>query len=917
MFIIHLENAPDSIRGVLSLYCIELAPYTFVSNATTKIRNLLWSQISEIQNISAVIIYQTNNEAGWSSKSIGHPMYQIQNFNGLELLVKPENITTKDIAESLWAKDDPFKSLIDHMLETGITAKYLMKTNFYHLVHRLSEISGIDESRLQNQITFICAIHDIGKAHPVFQCKKNIKAEVVQKICANKLNQPVVNDYLRHEKYAESIVKKLMCDDANTNSIAIIKSIIGLHHQKECIERPKRIDKDIRDRWTDIQIFLYNKIKEYFPFERLEFPEFTNMENEFVFMSGILGILITSDWIASNESTFDRNYTYKNAISVDEYLERKKKEVLAFLSSENLIKSEFKQPIEFTEMFDIQTPRPVQNDVKDIVNQSNLSLLLIESGCGSGKTEAALYAASVLGWKNNLSGLYMGLPTGTTAETIQSRVDDFMLSMGMDKTKIYSSKATLFHDSDEIPSWTDAAARRLIAHSAVGTVDQVMSVARNVKFSSVRLAGLSSKVLIIDELHAYDSFMLTTIIILLKMCRALNIPVILLSATLPLKTKKLIFHEVYNVSDFEISQGYPLISGFDDKGNYFEKVSSSYEKNKDIRFETLPILDNKEEIAKVAIKNIEKGGCECVIMNLVKDAVDIYNEIKKTKPDDCELLLFHSSMSIDMRDEKTKRLLKIVGKNRSNRPKKLIIVSTQLLEQSMDVDFDYMITAIAPIDLIIQRAGRYHRHDDKGTIREKSNVDYAIQVLVPSDGDYKKNEMIYEKCFLEATHKELDKRKAINIPLDVPDIVNIVYEQQDNISKIHNNLSSSKSDMGNIDISRGFTLYADVKDGKTDNKYIQVREPKYKIVNAALMSSDEITLLKNMDTTSLIDMYKKYVVSIAEQYVKEFKYVSTDKGVFKGVYIIDEKDCVNNDKNLVFNDEYGLIIQKNNIKSDT
>ena len=238
MFVLHLEHAPDSIRGELSLFSQEIAPFTFVSNASAKTRDRLWEDIAKIDGISEILVYANKNEQQYSVKKIGYPSYEFEDYDGLQLIVKPENELTKLISEKLWAKLNPKKSLIDHMLETGIVAGCLMNGIFRPLVDRLVELTGIDEEILKSQITFICAMHDIGKCHPVFQGRDYETNEMLR---GYELNQETTMTVFRHEEYAESILSNLFGFDADMRSKMMIRQIISLHHQKEK-ERNKEKD---------------------------------------------------------------------------------------------------------------------------------------------------------------------------------------------------------------------------------------------------------------------------------------------------------------------------------------------------------------------------------------------------------------------------------------------------------------------------------------------------------------------------------------------------------------------------------------------------------------------------------------------------------------------------------------------------
>ena len=923
MFVIHLEHAPDSIRGELSLFSQEIAPFTFVSNASAKTRNKLWEDIINIDGISAVLIYTDKNEQQYSVKKIGYPSYEFENFDGLQLIVKPENALTKMIAEKLWAKLNPKKSLIDHMLETGIVAGCLMNGIFKPLVNRLVELTEINEGILKSQIIFICAMHDIGKAHPVFQGRD---VETNEMLRGYELNQETVSTMFRHEEYAEKMIKQtdLFGLDADTRSKLMIRQIISLHHQKEKEREEKdfvEIKSKISERWGNIQKYIYNYIKEIFPCEKIEFPDavFKNQKTKFAVENGILGILITSDWIASNNEAMD-NKTIKDFSDVGQYLDWKQKVVTAFLFGENLTRSTFPDARSFDSLFHFGNGRPVQRDVVDIVQKNNIKLMLIESGCGSGKTEAALYAASVLGNKNELSGIYMGLPTGTSAEAIQGRVDDFLSELHMRKTKLYTSKSMLLRENNTEPSWTDVSRQRLLTPSAVGTVDQVMTAARLVRFESVRMAGLSSKVLIIDEIHAYDAYMITVIERLLQICNVLlGIPVILLSATLPVSTKRKLFSTIIDESDIDMHSGYPLISYVTTDNEFYECQSESYEPDKNIECESLPILNDYESIAEMAVKNVECGGCECVIMNTVSDAINVYDSIKKIADDNYNVILYHARMPEKTKDEKIKKILKWCGKNRSERPERAIIVGTQVLEQSIDIDVDYMITAICPVDLLLQRIGRYHRHGDEGTIRERMDVKNVVQVLVPDaddDAEYGGTGHVYKPCYLDATRQVIVERHVLQIPSCTPEIINRVYESADIKTVTEDRIKNAKSDAGNINIENGFELYEKCVLGKLSDRYINVRESGEPTVQIAILDEDEMQAAKkkrnnnqeNNSEVDAIELFKRNVVTVPLHYLNDFDGGEYGTGIFRDVKIFSLNDVVNpdGDKKICVDGEYGF-----------
>ena len=811
----------------------------------------------------------------------------------------------------IWAKTAPKKSLIDHMLETGIVTECLIDADgmYRPVLSRLSEITGCDNNKLSAKIVFICAIHDIGKAHPIFQGRD---AETLEILRRKNLNQASFDTRFRHEQYGANIFDRLSAEDVDIKNSDIISQIIRMHHQKEQkknsdIDIIKIDDKEKAKKWRHIQKEIYDYIKNVFHFDNLNLINKNISKSElFVVQNAILGIMITSDWIASNNYVFD-NQPYKN---IDEFLKSRKLQALKFLNNEGMIRQQIPVMQDFKSAFGFNG-RPVQNDVEKIVHKNDIKCMLIESDCGSGKTEAALYAAAVLGNRSGLSGIYMGLPTGVSAEAIQNRVDEFLTSHGMRNTKLYTSKSMLLREPDKKPIWTDISRQRLLTSSAVGTVDQVMTVARLARFESVRMNGLASKVLIIDEIHAYDTYMLAVIRGLLMICGELGVPVIMLSATLPISTKKGLLGVVGN-RDMELHNGYPMISYVTKDGDVYEQVSNQYMPDKKISCKLLPILNNNDEIARYAVDAVKDGGCECVIMNTVADAICVYDKIKEKKSDNCKIILYHSRMTINARDKKSREILKMCGKDRSERPERAIIVGTQVLEQSLDIDVDYMITAICPIDLLFQRIGRYHRHGDAGTIREHVVVTNAVQVLISADlSNYGGTEYVYEKCYLDATIDAINEHNGhLLIPSGIPDMINYVYSHASIDVRVRQIIDEANSDAGNIKIKNGFEIYTRKNDLTDKNLNVRLSNTDEVMAQIAILNDAEIKTL-GQSSEADIELFKCRVVAVRESKVKNFKnFCKPETGIFKDVQIYTKDNCVSEDKEIVVDDEYGMRIEK-------
>jgi CRISPR-associated endonuclease/helicase Cas3 len=290
-------------------------------------------------------------------------------------------------------------------------------------------------------------------------------------------------------------------------------------------------------------------------------------------------------------------------------------------------------------------------------------------------------------------------------------------------------------DSESANQWLAPLRKAMLSQFAVGTVDQAMMAAMQVNYGVLRLIGLTGKVLIIDEIHAYDAYMSQIIKRLLSWCASLGIPVIMLSATLPVQKKKeLLIAYGANVNS-PLSAAYPLITQVLKDGSIIETAVKGVHMKRRFEIKTEPVLGDKDETAKIARDAVLHGGCICLMLNTVDQAQKVYLKLKEICDKDTKLLIFHARFPAYRRQEIEQNCIDLFGKDAGEkRPKKCILVCTQVVEQSLDLDFDFFITELAPIDLLLQRFGRLHRHDS--TIRPGAYSAPKAIVLLDKDSQY-------------------------------------------------------------------------------------------------------------------------------------------------------------------------------------
>lgn len=376
--------------------------------------------------------------------------------------------------------------------------------------------------------------------------------------------------------------------------------------------------------------------------------------------------------------------------------------------------------------------------------------------------------------------------------------------------------------------WFTYRKRSLLAPFGVGTIDQALMAVLQTKHVFVRLFGLAHKTVIIDEVHAYDAYMSALLERLLEWLAALGSPVILLSATLPKERRnKLIqaYQRGLNVDTGTrtdppgVDDHYPRITWATDPIIKVRHIDTS------TKAQTLRIakIGDDELLLKLKEK-LTGGGCVAIICNTVGRAQEVFQRLAEddlfrdeSQPDGLRrdlvdglpiLDLLHARFRYIDREERTDRCLVRFGKpggrvrvrsgsssdaaSRNEisvvRPHTAVLVSTQIIEQSLDLDFDLMISDLAPVDLLLQRAGRLHRHDrDPASVRSEDRrpdafreIGSELWIVEPEmkpDGlpDFK-NSIVYDQHINLRTWLTLNGKSRIGIPTEVEHLIEKVYD---------------------------------------------------------------------------------------------------------------------------------------------
>ena len=682
--------------------------------------------------------------------------------------------------QDCWAKTTPFQSVTTHAKVSGIVAKciywcYLSESDRMLLrswLHRTDE-------QVSAFIAYLVSLHDIGKVEALFQEKFPEQAARL-KNCNMYVDRRNYEN-VRHERTSNLIMRNIWCAQAQErHAVKTFSGILGAHHQGKCGKKG-RLDQD---GWRALQDKLEIQMRELFLGGTLEIPA-VKKGLEARIQAILLGITILSDWISSGKAFADA----ENWISMEHAEEAIVEKAEAFLRESQLAPS----PETWASTFCGVWPnipqvgmRPLQAEMERIFQEykERYRVILVEAPMGEGKTEAGLYAAVQMMRQWRKDGFYVALPTAATSNQMVERIRALMRENEIDSTvRLLHSMAWLSdvkdmeninseEEQDEVHRWLAPVRRGLLGQYAVGTVDQVMLAATTAKYGVLRLLGLSNKVLVIDEIHSYDVYMMEIIVRLLEWCKALEIPVVMLSATLPPALKEKLLRPY---TDQSAPQDYPAITTISENGRPLIYPIQRTVKTQRVTVKLVPCLHDAEAIAKLAVEQVEHGGCICVLMNTVGDAQAVYQAVKRLY--NGELMLFHAQFPVKRRTELENQCVRKFGKDKSSRPQRAILVATQVVEQSLDVDFDGMITAVAPIDLLIQRMGRIFRHED--TPRPKEISDPVQWVLVPNaEQEFGANEAIYPPCLLKQAIHLLEQRQTIRIPEDLAELVAKGYNME-------------------------------------------------------------------------------------------------------------------------------------------
>lgn len=603
---------------------------------------------------------------------------------------------------------------------------------------------------------FAAACHDIGKVSPTFYNK-------LQKACG--LEQlpgfppELEKNWGGHAGVSQAAAKGMGLP-------RFLPEILGQHHGFSPQLAGQRAEAGSFGGpvWQTQRVALVEELKTRL---QMNWPQIDSPEQARL----IAGLTSVADWIGSGQH-FENPY------------EPWQGKIEPALDEAGFIPPGYRAALSFEQVFGF-APRPAQSQLIEAASQPGVYVL--EAPMGLGKTEAALYAAYRLLESGQACGIYFALPTQLTSNKIFERFNRFLESVLAEDCR---HRSLLLHGAAWLVdtemgeegrpggAWFHQAKRGLLAPFAVGTIDQALMAVMNVKHGFVRAFGLAGKVVILDEVHSYDAYTGTLLDALVRLLRELHCTVIILSATLNQSRRSQLLGVGLGAQD------YPLITAVP-QGKTPQELPVPVETP--AQSVQLRLLQDETEAVREALDRAAGGQQVLWIENTVKDAQTRYLDLAARAVDlgiECGLL--HSRFSMADRAKIEARWVDAFGKpgwtRRAERGR--ILVGTQVLEQSLDIDADFLVSRFAPTDMLLQRLGRLWRHVETpraaGAVCEAwllaPELDAAIESPLTAFGA---TAHVYSPYVLCRSLQVWLSRSELHLPQDIRTLIEATYAERE------------------------------------------------------------------------------------------------------------------------------------------
>ncbi len=708
--------------------------------------------------------------------------------------------------ELFWAKKrngehgEIYHPLLFHTFDVGIVARELWQFGLHRAMRGFFETElGLSEPETIAWLSFLIALHDTGKASPAFIRLDRKAREALEQLGFT--FRRVNNEKCPHGAITAYVLADLLQTVSKGNKFpwAFGKALgiaVGGHHGTFSGEKVGPRQRGEQG-WEGVRKSLVEELAQRFRVPLVALPHYSKNHALYVLLAGLTCV---ADWIGSNEEYFP--YASPET-TLEQYEDRARQQARAAIQAVGW--ADWTPPAsvaKFAELFpSIPSPWPCQKQAETLAPQltGSASLVLIEAPMGEGKTEAAMFLADYWAATLQQQGCYFALPTQATSNQMFGRVEQFIIgrypNQRVNLQLVHGSKLLSEEFSElrlrtypeeegslaemrgniTVEEWFLPKKRSLLAPFGVGTIDQALMAVLQTRHFFVRLFGLAHKTVIIDEVHAYDTYMSVLLERLLAWLRALGCSVVMLSATLPTRKRQQLLQAYGGQASIQ-SAGYPQMTWV--SGGESGSVSFPAVHHRQIIVRHLN--DSTTELAEKLREGLNTGGCVAIVCNTVGRAQAVYQALRQhrlVKPQSLHLL--HSRFPFAEREKRENAALESFGKD-GTRPKTAILVATQIIEQSLDLDFDLMITDLAPADLVLQRVGRLHRHENTRPAQLRSPTLWLRMPGIEASGVPNFGELrgIYDRYVLLRSYVAFKDRNTIHLPEDLQTIIEEVYKPE-------------------------------------------------------------------------------------------------------------------------------------------
>ncbi len=725
----------------------------------------------------------------------------------------------------------------------------------------LAEQAGLGPDDLRESVCFWGGLHDVGKISPDFQQKVPRLYQQLSQADPSYSTMAYERPEIHHSEASQWALTPLLVElgyatgkSARRHAAHQVAQMLGGHHGhfwpamgRGELAQPRRVrprlGTGVWEEQCHRHVSVLHRLTGANPLTRM-LPTTVSVQ--------ISGLIVVADWLASQEPFISArqppDHWDPTFAELEAHWERAAADAPKLVRDAGLGQARWVEGVSFGKRFGFE-PNPLQASLAAELPSlvKGPGLLLVTAPAGDGKTEAALEAANLMAKASRAAGMGFSLPTMATADAMYERVKTYAhraLEEDASLTRVHSM-AWLAEESDgeaaakvagagrtvsdedssvEASTWLHGTRRGLLAPLSVFTIDQGLTAVLPVRHNALRLLALSRKVLVVDEAHAYGPWMHALLIRLLEWLGALGAPVVVLSATLTGKVSRSLVAaylrgcqphaEALPAADaHEISYPRWLWAGADGTVSRPRSVRSQRQHRLRIRSEPVRrgVAVSEPEHRSAVIKRllepaVSGGGCVLVCCTTVAEAQETWRELREwfqAREAEGErvpqLHLLHSRYRAADRARLTKSCESAFRKEGPRPPEGAVLVATQVVEQSLDLDFDLVVSDLAPMAQLLQRAGRCQRHrlheevpDPHASLRPawiaadspggEHVVDMVVLDPVGEDGTFERPACwgaVYDEGLLRRTSALLAGQAGgtVRVPEDVQGLVEAVYAE--------------------------------------------------------------------------------------------------------------------------------------------